>query len=234
MNTNSNSYTIIYASVMVVIVACALAFVSSSLKATQNKNVELDKMKQILSALNIDTKGQDAQALYHKYVKQDIIINSEGQTVAEEGGFNINVTAELEKPLNERQLPVYVCDVDGQVKYVLPLQGMGLWGPLWGYMGLDADKDTIYGTYFSHKGETPGLGAEIATKAFQDPFIGKHIMKDGKFASIAIVKPGKIASGQDYVDGISGGTITSVGVDHMLKNSVTQYDKFLTNNEGGK
>lgn len=234
MNTNSNTYTIIYASVMVVIVACALVLVSSALKATQTKNVELDKMKQILSALNIDTKGQDAQALYHKYVKQDIIIDSEGKTVAEEGGFSVDVTAQLAKPLAERQLPVYVCDVDGQLKYILPLQGLGLWGPIWGYLGLDSDKDTVYGTYFSHKGETPGLGAEIALKPFQEPFIGKHIMKDGKFVSIAIVKPGKSVEGQDYVDGISGGTITSVGVDHMLKNCVSQYDKFLTNNEGGK
>ena len=229
MNTNSNSYTIIYASVMVVIVACALAFVSSSLKATQNKNVELDKMKQILSALNIDTKGQDAQALYSKYVKQDIIINADGKTIAETGGFNVVSQAELAKPLAERQLPVYMCDVDGELKYVLPLYGQGLWGPIWGYVGLNTDKDVVYGTYFSHKGETPGLGAEISTIPFQAPFIGKHIMKDGKFVSIAVVKPGKTAIGQDYVDGISGGTITSVAVEHMLKDCLSQYNNFLTN-----
>lgn len=229
MNTNSNSYTIIYASVMVVIVACALAFVSSSLKSKQNKNVELDKMKQILSALNIDTKGKDAQALYKQYVKQDLIINSEGLNVAETGGFNIVSKVELAKPLAERQLPVYVCEVDGALKYVLPLYGQGLWGPIWGYVGLDADKDAVYGTYFSHQGETPGLGAEITTEAFQKPFIGKKIMQNGAFASIAVVKPGKTAEGQAYVDGISGGTITSTAVDHMLKNCLGQYEKFLTN-----
>ncbi len=229
MNTNSNSYTIIYASVMVVIVACALAFVSSALKSTQDKNVELDKMKQILSALNVDTKGQDAQALYTQYVKQDVILNAQGETVAENGGFNVDSKVELSKPLAERQLPVYVCDVNGQVKYVIPVYGQGLWGPIWGYVGLDEDKDTVYGTYFSHAGETPGLGAEIATNGFQEPFNGKHIMKDGQFVSIAVVKPGKSAEGQDYVDGISGGTITSVAVDHMLKNCLGQYDKFLTN-----
>ncbi len=229
MNTNSNSYTIIYASVMVVIVACALAFVSSALKSKQDKNVELDKMKQILSALNVETKDQDAQALYAQYVKQDLILNAEGQTVAENGGFNIVMKEELAKELKERQLPLYVCEVDGKMKYVIPMYGQGLWGPIWGYLGLDEDKNTVFGTYFSHAGETPGLGAEISTAHFQKPFEGKHIMKDGQFVSIAVVKPGKTADGQDYVDGISGGTITSVAVEHMMKNCIGQYDKFLTN-----
>ncbi len=229
MNTNSNSYTIIYASVMVVIVAFLLAFVSSSLKTTQSKNVELDKMKQILSALNVDTQGQDAEALYKQYVKQDIIVNANGEMVAENGGFKVDVKKQLAEPLEKRELPVYVCEVDGQIKYVLPLYGQGLWGPIWGYVGLDEDKDTVFGTYFSHQGETPGLGAEISTEHFQKPFIGKHIMKDGQLVSIAVVKPGKTADGQDYVDGISGGTITSVAVDHMLKNCLSQYDQFLIN-----
>lgn len=229
MNTNSNSYTIIYASVMVVIVAFLLAFVSSSLKPTQKTNEELDKMKQILSALNIDTKGQDAAALYKQYVKKDMILDANGQAVANTGGFGVNVKAELAEPLNDRKLPVYVCEVNGEIKYVLPLYGQGLWGPIWGYVGLDEDKDTVYGTYFSHQGETPGLGAEIATEVFQKPFIGKHIMKEGQLVSIAVVKPGKVADGQDYVDGISGGTITSVAVEHMLKNCLGQYDKFLIN-----
>ena len=229
MNTNSNSYTIIYASVMVIIVAFLLASVSSALKPTQKTNEELDKMKQILSALNIDTKGQDAAALYKQYVKEDMIVDAHGQTVSNSGGFKININEQLAEPLDQRKLPVYVCEVDGQTKYVLPLYGQGLWGPIWGYVGLDGDKDTVYGTYFSHKGETPGLGAEISTETFQKPFIGKHIMKDGQLVSIAVVKPGKSAEGQDYVDGISGGTITSVAVDHMLKNCLSQYDNFLTN-----
>lgn len=229
MNTNSNSYTIIYASVMVVIVAFLLAFVSSSLKPSQKKNEDLDKMKQILSALNVSTQGRDAEALYKQYVKEDMIINSAGEVIADKGGFKVEVKAELAKPLDKRKLPVYVCDVDGQTKYVLPLYGQGLWGPIWGYVGLDEDKDTVFGTYFSHQGETPGLGAEIATEHFQKPFIGKHIMKDGQLVSIAVVKPGKTVGGQDYVDGISGGTITSTAVEHMLKNCLSQYDNFLIN-----
>ena len=228
MNTNSNTYTIIYASVMVVIVAFVLAFTSAALKPAQTKNVELDKMKQILAALNVDTKGQDAEKLYKKYVKSDEILNANGEIVSENGGFAIDMATEMSKPTAERQLPLYVCDVDGQTKYVIPLSGAGLWGPIWGYVGLNEDKDTVYGVYFSHASETPGLGAEISTPAFQKEFDGKKVMKDGQIA-LAVEKNGKVADPAYQVDGISGGTITSKGVDDMIKSCLGQYNKFLTN-----
>lgn len=228
MNTNSNSYTIIYASVMVVIVAFLLAFVSASLKPTQKKNEELDKMKQILAALNVDTKGQNAEELYKTYVKADEILNANGEVVSENGGFAIDMAAEMSKPEAERQLPLYVCDVKGETKYVIPLSGAGLWGPIWGYVGLNKDKDTVYGVYFSHASETPGLGAEIATPAFQKEFDGKKVMKDGQIA-LAVEKNGKVTDPAYQVDGISGGTITSKGVDDMIKNCLGQYNNFLTN-----
>lgn len=228
MNTNSNIYTIIYASVMVIIVAFILAFTSAALKPAQSKNVELDKMKQILHALNIDTKGQNAEEVYKKYVKSDEILNSKGEVIAQSGGFNINMATELGKPIAERQLPLYVCDVDGKVKYVIPMSGAGLWGPIWGYVGLDDNKDTVYGIYFSHAGETPGLGAEITTPIFQKEFLGKKVMKDGQVA-LAVEKYGKVTEPEYQVDGISGGTITSKGVDMMIKDCLSQYDIFLTN-----
>jgi len=228
MNTNSNTYTIIYASVMVVIVAFVLAFTSAALKPAQTKNVELDKMKQILAALNVDTKGQDAEELYKKYVKSDEILNANGEIVSENGGFAIDMATEMSKPAAERQLPLYVCDVDGQTKYVIPLSGAGLWGPIWGYVGLNEDKDTVYGVYFSHASETPGLGAEISTPAFQKEFDGKKVMKDGQIA-LAVEKNGKVTDPAYQVDGISGGTITSKGVDDMIKSCLGQYNKFLTN-----
>lgn len=228
MNTNSNTYTIIYASVMVVIVAFVLAFTSAALKPAQTKNVELDKMKQILAALNVDTKGQDAEELYKKYVKSDEILNANGEIVSENGGFAIDMATEMSKPAAERQLPLYVCDVDGQTKYVIPLSGAGLWGPIWGYVGLNEDKDTVYGVYFSHASETPGLGAEISTPAFQKEFDGKKVMKDGQIA-LAVEKNGKVIDPAYQVDGISGGTITSKGVDDMIKSCLGQYNKFLTN-----
>lgn len=223
MNTNSNSYTVIYASVMVIIVAFVLAFASSALKPFQEKNVQLDKMKQILNALNVDSKGQDAEALYHSYVKQDLILGASGDVIAQEGGFTVGEEKE--------RFALFVAEVDGAKKYIVPLYGTGLWGAIWGYITLNEDKNTVYGTYFSHKSETPGLGAEINTAVFQAPFVGKHILHEGNLVSIAVVKPGKTAAGQDYVDGISGGTITSVAVQDMLKKSLGNYSKFLTTNE---
>ncbi|MDR3118416.1 MAG: NADH:ubiquinone reductase (Na(+)-transporting) subunit C [Mediterranea sp.] len=223
MNTNSNSYTVIYASVMVIIVAFVLAFTSSVLKPVQDKNIKLDKMKQILSALNLNTKGQDAEEVYRNYIKKDMILDANGAVKAEEGGFTLGESKD--------EFVVYVAEVEGRTKYIIPLYGSGLWGAIWGYIALDEDKDTVYGTYFSHAGETPGLGAEISTPAFQAPFRGKHIMKEGRPVSIAVVKPGKAVSDREYVDGISGGTITSVAVQEMLKNSLAGYTDFLTNNE---
>lgn len=223
MNTNSNAYTIIYAAVMVVIVAFVLAFASSSLKDIQDKNIELDKMKQILSALKVDIKGQDAEKIYKEYIKKDMILDANGAVKEETGGFKLGESKE--------EFAVFIAEVDGQTKYIIPLYGSGLWGAIWGYVALDEDKDTVYGAYFSHAGETPGLGAEISTAPFQAPFSGKHIMKDGQLVSIAVVKPGKTAAGQDYVDGISGGTITSVAVQDMLKNSLVRYTNFLTNKD---
>lgn len=220
MNTNSNTYTIIYASVMVVIVAFLLAFVSDFLKPVQNKNIEFDKMKQILRALNVDTKGQDAEAIYKNYVKKDMILDANGNVKAEAGGFALGESKD--------EFALFVAEVDGKTKYIIPLYGAGLWGAIWGYIALDEDKNTVYGTNFSHAGETPGLGAEIALPAFQAPFQGKHIKKDDQIVSIAVVKPGKTATDQDYVDGISGGTITSVAVQDMLKHSLANYTEFLT------
>ena len=225
MNTNSNSYTIIYASVMVVIVAFLLAFVSSSLKTIQDKNVELDTKKQILAALNI-TGVQDAEKTYSEIVKQDMLLTPEGELVENDKPFSTNYKGEIA----DGRLHVFVCDVDGQTKYVIPIYGAGLWGPIWGYVGLNDDKNTVYGAYFSHAGETPGLGAEIATPKFQSEFKDKHVMKDGNVA-LSVAKNGKVEDPETQVDGISGGTITSKGVDAMLKDCLNLYTKFLTNNK---
>jgi len=232
MNTNKNSYTLIYAVVMVVVVALLLALVSSGLKEIQNNNVKLDKKKQILSSLNIQLDGQDANALYEKHIVKEIVLNNKGEVISEKMGdaFVIDVIKENTKAEEKRQLPLYVAQVDGQTKYIITMRGAGLWGPIWGYIALNDDKNTVFGTYFSHASETPGLGAEIAQPAFQKKFIGKHILNDARdFVSIAVVKPGHIAEGKEYIDGISGGTITSKGVENMLLNSIGQYKVYLKN-----
>lgn len=223
MNTNSNSYTIIYASVMVIIVAFLLAFVSSSLKSTQDKNVQLDTKKQILAALNIKNV-EDADAEYNKYIKGDMLMNADGTLTENTGDFATNYEKEAKE---QQRLHVFVADIDGQTKYVIPVYGAGLWGSIWGYVALNEDKDTVYGTYFSHASETPGLGAEIATDWFQQAFVGKKALENGTVA-LSVVKHGKVEHPEYQVDGISGGTITSVGVDNMLKACLSSYMSFLT------
>lgn len=236
MDTNKNSYTIIYAAVMVVIVALLLALVSSGLKETQTTNVKLDKKKQILSALQINLEDQDAAALYDQYIVKELVVNTKADILSEVKGeaFDIDIVKEAAKPMENRQLPVYVAKIDGQTKYIIPLRGAGLWGPIWGYVALNDDKNTVFGTYFSHASETPGLGAEISLPKFQQEFVGKHILNDrNEFVSIAVMKAGQKSDTQEQVDGISGGTITSKGVEAMLLNSIGQYEAFLIKSNGG-
>jgi Na+-transporting NADH:ubiquinone oxidoreductase subunit C len=221
LDTNSNAYTIMYASIMVVIVAVVLAFAHSSLKETQEQNVRLDKKKQILSAINVNIDGQNAEELYAQYIKKDLIIDAKGTVVKEEGGFD--------NQNSDNALTLYLAEVNGEIKYIIPLNGNGLWGPIWGYIALNADKNTVFGVYFSHASETPGLGAEIVKPAFKNPFKGKQVMKDGTFTSISVVKKGKLPeNGGDYVNGISGGTVTSTAVNDMLYDCIGAYEQFLT------
>ena len=229
LNTNSNVYTIVYASVIVIIVAFLLAFVSGALSDRQTENVRLDKKKQILSALNVDLAAcSDPAAKYDELVKADPIINSEAVVLAENGGFEVDVKAENAKDsLQDRRLPYYRCEKDGETKYVFPLRGAGLWGPIWGYIALNDDMSTVYGVYFSHEGETPGLGAEIATPKFQAQFAGKSIKRDGVLTYISVLKAGQSDENADHVDAISGGTMTSRGVEAMLRDGISQYEKFL-------
>lgn len=217
MNKNSNGYTIIYASVMVIIVAFLLAFVSSSLKERQDKNVELDKMKQILTSLNI-TDVEDAEATYNQHIKSDLIIDLNGNVVSEKGGFELEA--------KEDRLAVFVCNVNGSTKYILPLYGKGMWDAIGGYLCLNDDKQTIYGAFFSHKGETPGLGAEIATEKFQERFTGKTAISNGE-VKLAVVKNGKVKDSTCEVDGVSGGTVTSGCVSVMLQSYLEKYKNFL-------
>ena len=135
---------------------------------------------------------------------------------------------EVEKAFARGGYPVFVATINGQTKYILAMYGAGLWGPVWGYLAVNDDCNTVFGADFSHASETPGLGAEITSKAFSGQFPGKQLFRDGVFKSIAVVKSGNKAEGQDYVDGISGGTITSNGVNAMLRTSIGSYAQFLT------
>lgn len=218
IDTSSDVYAVLYASVVVVIVAFLLAGVSSLLRPLQDDNIRLDKKKQILASLNMK-ELTDAAATYADVVKQEAIINNEGAVVATEGGFDVANDA-----INDSNLPVYVCDVNGETKYVIPMTGNGLWGGIWGYVAVNSDGNSIYGVYFSHASETPGLGAEIASEKFQSRFPGKNIIDAGAVA-LGVTK--KVQNEGSEVNAISGATITCNGVDLMLKKTMESYKAYL-------
>jgi len=227
MKTNSNSYTIIYSAVLVVVVAFLLAFVSQSLKPQQDANVALDKKKQILASLNIrDLDNAKAEETYSKVVKSDKILNADGEVAdgGDTGGFQLNSA-----DYKEGRLALYECDVDGQTKYVIPVYGMGLWGAISGYVALNADRQTVYGVYFNHDSETAGLGAEIKdNRAWQEKFQGKHLFAEGADGvALSVVK--KKDNDATQVDAVTGATLTSDGVSLMLQEGLGKYMKFLKN-----
>lgn len=229
INKQSNVYTIVYITVLVVVVGAALAFTAMSLKEKQQDNARVDKMGQILQAVRLTYPADEVIDAFQDFITDQYVVNSAGEKVAGVEAFNVDVAAEAKKPADERLLPVYVCTLpDAGTKYILPLAGMGLWGPIWGYVSFDADGSTIYGAFFDHQGETPGLGAEIAKPAFSDQFRGLSVEKNGQFVPVTVVKKGQKPEGDmDYVDGISGGTITSLGVASMLDGCLTPYKAYL-------
>ena len=228
INKQSSTYTVIYIIVMVVIVGVALAYTATSLKPEQEANANKDKMSQILASVNVYPDAKEIIPEFEKLITAQYIVSPDGQ--AKEGdAFATDVAAEVKKPEAERSLPLYECTLqDGSRKYIIPLSGNGLWGPIWGYISVDADGSTVYGAYFAHQGETPGLGAEIEKPAFSGQFKGLSLFIDNAFKPISVMKKGQTpADGSDFVDGISGGTITSKGVNDMLHNCLEPYAKFL-------
>lgn len=237
MNRQSNVYTLIYSIVLVLVVGVVLSVVYQALRPAQVENIANDKKRQILAAALITpSEGESVGDLYAKHIVESFVVNYKGERIdAGTNAFDINVSLEFKKPDAERQLPVFVCAPEvgntdaATYKYILPTYGAGLWGPIWGYIAFNANGATIYGAYFAHQGETPGLGAEIEKPKFQKQFEGKSVYADGQFTSIAVVKPGNEPTGSDCVHAISGGTITSQGVQKMLYDSLEPYNAFLQN-----
>lgn len=229
INKENNVYTVIYAAVLVVLVGFILALVYQLLRPAQLENIANDTKKQILAAALIFPTGDETVSdLFEKHITDSYCINSKGDKLTGVNAMDVNMQTEIKKNADERELPVFVCDTEKGTKYVVPVAGAGLWGPIWGYIAMDSNGKDIYGAYFGHQGETPGLGAEIEKPAFSDQFKGKQVIKDGRFRPIAVVKAGQQPlDGEDYVDGISGGTITSKGVGSMLDNCLVPYRKFL-------
>lgn len=182
-------------------------------------------MQNILSSIQIEVTRDEAAEVYQDYILEELVV-SEGSLVQGVDAFNVDMAKEIRLENDERNAPLYVAEKDGKTFYVIPLRGAGLWGPIWGYISLEEDLNTVYGAVFDHKAETPGLGAEIKYPIFTEQFRGKKILDDqGNFLGIDVRKGG---SSTDYeVDGISGGTITSDGVELMILDCLKSYFPFL-------
>ena len=222
MNINSNSYTYIFAIAMVVIVASLLSIAATSLKPFQDKNIELEKKSDILSSIGVI--GENPELLFSQYITDQLVIQ-DGRVVSSDiAAFDIDMAAAVKESNNSRKVPLFKAEKNGNIFYVIPMRGTGLWGPIWGYVSLKGDGNTILGASFDHEKETPGLGAEISTPIFQDQFPDKVLFSQTRDG--IEVRKGD-AYGLQQVDGISGGTITSVGVQTMLEDCLVPYKEFL-------
>ena len=244
MKNYSNRYTFIFASIMVVVVAAVLSVVSTQLQPLQKKNQRIAKMTDILKSVNktenldeADNKDQYIEDQYEQYIVDTYVLNSAGKRVEGTDAFQVDMAKQILLPHDQRKLPVYVCELDnGERKYILPLRGKGLWGPIWGYISLNDDFNTVYGAVFDHQAETPGLGAEITTEGFQQDFNGKKIFdEEGNFIGINVYKGGDGAAREagdmmHGVDGVSGGTITSNGVENMVEDCLRPYISYFKEN----
>lgn len=232
MNRDSNSYTFLFATLMVLVVASSLAFTASSLKDLQNANVRKEKMQNILATIGIETDREKAESLYKKYIKAELSLTQDGRVDQGTSAFEIQLSSELKKPASEQRFPLYEANVEGELFYIVPLRGAGLWNAIWGYIALKEDKNTIKGAVFDHTGETAGLGAEITQQWFQNRFLEEKVFDtDGNLVGINVSKtnndPKDLDKDDHEVDAISGATITGDGVTDMILERLTHYLPYL-------
>lgn len=226
---NSNAFTFGFAIVMVVVVGAVLSGVSLGLKEKQQLNDDIKKKMDILGALNVECTRENAIELYDRFITDSYVINSKGEKTEGEA-LAVDIKKDFRDrslPIENKRFPLYVSNKDGQQYYVVPMVGTGLWGPVWGFVALEGDFATIYGAKFDHKTETPGLGAEIREVDFQKKFYEKQGKKKINFGSdklFEIMKGGSVPTETYQVDGITGGTITSKGVEEMLIRTLKLYE----------
>jgi Na+-transporting NADH:ubiquinone oxidoreductase subunit C len=228
MKEFSNRYIFIFSAIMVIAVATLLSLAATLLQPRQQKNLEIEKKKSMLESIGIPSTHETTESLYDKYINESFVLNSKGEVVPGVEAFNVVLNIEQKKPLEQQYLPVFNAVPDnGEKVIIIPVEGKGLWGPVYGYVSLKADMNTIFGVTFDHKGETPGLGAEINTTEFESMFIGKRLFEEGKFVSVGVLKGGAKPDDPHGVDAISGGTITSKGLEKMLKDCIVKYNDYL-------
>ncbi|MBL6655625.1 MAG: Na(+)-translocating NADH-quinone reductase subunit C [Flavobacteriaceae bacterium] len=241
INTEKNSYTIIFAVVMVAVVGSLLALMATGLKSKIKENERFEKQQNILYAMGVNRNQDDSSVNFIPTTEVESIFNNtiEGQYVltggeikAQEEAYLIDLKKEINKIKNgdKASLPLFVGSNDNQKYYIIPMHGKGLWDAIWGYMAVD-EQMIIKGVYFDHKAETPGLGANIKLRYFMDDFIGESIAPNGKFGGVSVVKGNNDPLNEDKsdaeVDALAGATITGNGVSDMIKESVKLYQPFL-------
>lgn len=236
----TNRYIFIYSSLMVIIVAAILSTAAMVLKPYQERNIAIAKIQGILMAVDIEASTDNAEALFDEVILEELVIDQDGKvtgryskgqlTEGDDRAFDLNLKTELynKKQGDPYKVPLYLAEADGEKIYIIPLLGKGLWGPIYGNIALKSDMNTVFGAEFGNDKETPGLGAEISTRAFALQFIDKTIFNEqGKFVSITVKKGGvgtmPVNEQIHGVDAISGGTITSDAVTKMLDNCLSNY-----------
>ncbi|SNR17362.1 Na(+)-translocating NADH-quinone reductase subunit C [Tenacibaculum jejuense] len=234
--TDSNSYTVLFAIGMVLVVGALLAFTASSLRPMISANQKIEKQQNILYAMGINENEGGSFAFvskdkvegeFGKYIKKQLVI--ENNVPAEDDKaylIDIKKQQTLAKSGKARKLPLFVGEKDGKTFYIAPIRGKGLWDAIWGYIAMDKDM-VVQGVFFDHKGETPGLGANIKQRYFMDDFEGEDLMNNGQFKGIAVSKSNNDPKNEDKtdneVDAIAGATITGDGVAAMIKSELKLY-----------
>lgn len=237
MDKDSNKATFIFSTVMVVVIAVLLSVTAISLAPYQDKNVRIEKMKNILTSVSIPTETKGTETAFNQYITKQIVLNNKGEEVTGSvAAFDVDLKKELDKAKtgkeDEQLFPLFICTKEGKSFYIIPIRGKGLWGPIWGFISLESDMNTVYGVSFDHKSETPGLGAEITTEKFQQQYVGKKILDEsGKFVSVTAIKGGAKPDDTHGVDAVSGATITSIGVSEMIQRTVNNYIPYFKKQE---
>ncbi len=216
---------------MVIVVATLLSLAATLLQPAQARNLEIEKKRNMLESINVEATRENTEELYEKYIREGFVVNSDGSLVEDVDAFTVVVKNEQKKPLEQQYLPVFRAEPDnGEKVIIIPVEGKGLWGPIYGYVSLKSDMNTVYGTNFDHKGETPGLGAEINTTEFESQFLGKKLYDEAVFKSVQVVKGGARENDPHGVDAISGGTITSKGLQDMIYDCLIKYNSYFLKN----
>jgi Na+-transporting NADH:ubiquinone oxidoreductase subunit C len=242
LDTEKNSYTVLFAVIMVVVVGSILAGFANGLKPTIKANERYEKQQNILYAMGInENEGPNdvafiptdrVEAEFAKYIKKQYVI--QGDEVSEDGqAYLIDIKKESAKAKDgnyQRRLPLFVGEKDGKEVYVMPVRGKGLWDAIWGFVAVDRSMK-IQGVYFDHKGETPGLGAEIKQRFFMDDFSGESFLDNGSYSGIKVAKGNNDPKNEDKtdqeVDALAGATITGDGLSAMLQKDVKMYVSYF-------